>query len=649
MTNKLGNKSYTRIYRDWIVNINGRSVLEADIDGTTYRRNINEDITSISMNYNIDAPPATCDIEVQSPRHKVQGQEVSYVTPRGPLVKDFDEVIVYVKGRFRNEEGQFEYIETFRGVVTRIVDTAEGNNHRITLNCSDMLYFWKIMRMNISPSLLNRSSYSVETTNANKKAIYGDRNPFEIIAYISGVFSVDLALERTMYVSKKLEKAFRNDPSNSSIMDYWKKRLKQTKDRTKLFGLSSISVSSSTKNDDKSRRTSGLIKKLGQEGNATGSHSTRVGNGREFKSLEVSIDKNSINSFKPYELVFIPGLYEDEFKNRLEIAQEVARICGFEFYQDTSGYIMFKPPFYNIKVSETDNPIYVLDDKDIISADYSSNAEEVVTEMIVKGVFSTRYEFNVNEGIKAFYRDGKLVRDYGVQTQNVEVSWIRTGLQALQFAISEMDRINSYRYQANFTIPGRPELHLGMPLYIKSYDQYWYITGISHSISGDSFTTTIATTAKRSKFYHEGNVLKKAELVMNLINEDEESNPDRQIKTYILQGDANKIVVRPGSTTSVRLDGDTIVQPLSDGDGYEVIGGFEYGRGLFVDSSGDPLTSSGEKLSFPTISDIITNYEVKKKEEPETVSDNKNVIIASKSVVEEATTPLTKGSIPVSP
>jgi len=612
MSNKLGNKQYTRLYRDWIVLINDKPEVELISEGRSYKRDINEDVTSISANYNIDAPPATCDIEIQAPRHKSQGEPLPYRDGSKVQIKDFDEIKVYARNRFKYPDGKTEFSEIFRGIVIRIVDSGEGNNHRITLNCVDMLYWWKIMRMNINPSLINRLTYSFRTKNDAKKTIYGDRNPYEIISYISKIYKIDFAGDNTKFVPRTQAEAFVADTNASCAMEVWEDRFKKVERKLAFYGLAGATdsdESKTNKRDIKAQSGSKAKRDSNRSRSSSADSVSQIDETDQFKTVTIDIDKNSLIKFKPFEQIFIPSAFQDEYKTRLEIAQELARICGYEFFQDTGGYITFKPPFYNVKIDRSAAPVYVVEEPDLISADFSSNSEEVVTEMSVKGVYSTQYNSSLDEGVRAFYRDGYMACQYGIQTQNMEVAWIRSSTQALQYAVSELDKINSYRFQASLSITGRPELRLGMPIYIASHDAYWYITGIAHNLSSDSFTTTITATAKRDKFFHKGQEMKNAVLKSEAMGVD--PNNDSRIKTHVVQSVNG--VMSTGSVSTVTVSKDTIELPVSDELGYELTGGFPYGRSFTVNEKGNIEDSSGRVISPSTVPDILTNYEIKNK------------------------------------
>ena len=52
------------------------------------------------------------------------------------------------------------------------------------------------------------------------------------------------------------------------------------------------------------------------------------------------------------------------------------------------------------------------------------------------------------------------------------------------------------------TIPGRPEVRLGYPIYIEHRDSFHYIKSINHSFDfGGSFSTTLALETERRKIH----------------------------------------------------------------------------------------------------------------------------------------------------
>jgi hypothetical protein len=76
-------------------------------------------------------------------------------------------------------------------------------------------------------------------------------------------------------------------------------------------------------------------------------------------------------------------------------------------------------------------------------------------------------------------------------------------------AAAEMAKINGRAYQGSVTIPLRPEIRLGYPVYIQHLDTYYYITGISHSFNfGGTASTNLSLEFRRERVFENNNVLK---------------------------------------------------------------------------------------------------------------------------------------------
>jgi hypothetical protein len=76
--------------------------------------------------------------------------------------------------------------------------------------------------------------------------------------------------------------------------------------------------------------------------------------------------------------------------------------------------------------------------------------------------------------------------------------------------VSHLDVLNAGTNSCSITIPIRPELRTGHPIYVEHIDCFYYIAGLAHSFSfGGSCTTTLQLTAKRAKWIPPGDPTKK--------------------------------------------------------------------------------------------------------------------------------------------
>jgi hypothetical protein len=233
--------------------------------------------------------------------------------------------------------------------------------------------------------------------------------------------------------------------------------------------------------------------------------------------------------------------------------------------------------------------------------------------------------------------DVDLCKKYGVRYQEITVNYINDARLAQSVALGQMNLINSKCVTGSITLPGRPEMRLGYPIYIEHRDAFYYVKTINHSFDyGGSYTTTLSLETERKKVYNFGNMMDPDQvddgkwknvlkdmvyrLASTELTTDETlkatQNPTAQAFTppdiwtldntqkklqdiqtaensiyslrqgkYILS--VRKALVRTdGKAPELPPDPDAeksiteITVPFTDEDGYRVVGGFPYGRGL---------------------------------------------------------------------
>jgi hypothetical protein len=199
-------------------------------------------------------------------------------------------------------------------------------------------------------------------------------------------------------------------------------------------------------------------------------------------------------------------LFESSYESKMDIAQKVCEVTQFEFYQDVDGDLVFKPPLYNIDTSSS--RVYRIEDIDIISATYSEK-EPTATYVTAKGGHFRNMALGSgleNEwGVQGQYIDYRLVAQFGWRPYSFETMYF-TSARAMFFAgVNRLDRVNAGRTSANITIPIRPEMRPGYPIYIPYLDVHYYVVGFNHAYSaGGQCTTTLQCEAKRAKFFPPG-------------------------------------------------------------------------------------------------------------------------------------------------
>ena len=218
--------------------------------------------------------------------------------------------------------------------------------------------------------------------------------------------------------------------------------------------------------------------------------------------------------------------------NRLDVIREVVKQIDFEAYQDLDGKIIVKPPLYNLDVvnlgprtAMTTN--LTNDSKNSLTnpatAIYPSNnpfvipLAEILTEQesedqaairrtrtTVRGnvLPSFQIEWANNISPVAQYIDvGKLAK-FGLREEPlIMVPWIPFDKVVLfAHAAAETARANRGYRTYTFTIPMRPELKLGFPVFIPHRDMYAYIKSITLNFQiGGTATMTVSCDSIRRR------------------------------------------------------------------------------------------------------------------------------------------------------
>ena len=153
---------------------------------------------------------------------------------------------------------------------------------------------------------------------------------------------------------------------------------------------------------------------------------------------------------------------------------------------------------------------YVIKPYDIISNSFQIDAEGIVTSMQVRTVFTYPLrDVQYPSGI-GYHIDVDLASKYGIRHRIQTAEWIASAKSANQLALGYMALINSKCTTGTLTIPGRPEIRMGHPIYIDHRDSFHYVRGINHTFDyGGTFTTSLTLEAERMKQYaDDGSVYK---------------------------------------------------------------------------------------------------------------------------------------------
>lgn len=539
---------------DFLVYLNGDTSLPGC---PTCRHNIdlNEFINSVSVDFGVEPGASNCSIGMAIPRHYGD----TLFRDGNTLLRPALEIHVYFRGYFpmkglttpnsRPVAGvnlgdipQHPYYPVFHGVVTQVTHEYSGGFYTANMTCAGMLHFWETQKVS---GASGGSFFGARPVNSGvQTTLTGHpmtgKTPYGIIYTLyrdtAGVADgVGFALSsRTNYGAIN---AATGDSLYAMTLRYWEQRF-----RGKIYGLrmhgasgqlftssqqaylslyrtnaigggsphSTANVNNSTAHpsDDIFAQDPTLLLGLraqGEDGRVLRQPDTRLGGAVDNRG-RIGLDVMQLQAFPTdigsYGQV---NLWESTYESKMDIATAVTNVCGYEFYQDADGDLVFKPPLYNLDTSSS--RVYRIEPEDIVSINFTE-AEPNATYCIIKGGAFQNMRGVVDEsewGMRSTYVDYKLVAQYGWKEASLESTYYTNAKSAYYFAISHLDKQNVGVNGCSVTIPLRPEIRPGYPVYIPHIDCFYYVTQVSHAFNlGSECTTTLTLTARRRKFLPPG-------------------------------------------------------------------------------------------------------------------------------------------------
>lgn len=450
----------------------------------------------------------------------------------------------------------YPYYHVFHGVVTSVSFSYSPGVRTATINCGSMLHFWSYQNMSS-----NASAFGTRPSNSkNRVSLLGHNftgmHPYEIIYTLfhdtaGAAGAVSFVLDQKTNVDAVLGE----NSLYSMTIKYWEQRFSQRMFNLRLHGatgalfntmqatamakLSASEVQSAFNNRSPrvgnqgvgqnfmgGLRALGLVADRNQASSKTEEQQTAnaqaLGQAQGQQPNQAQINQASFGNSggfrngKPMDInVFMMeayvkdigqiasiNLFESSYETKMDIANKVCEVTGFEFYQDVDGDCVFKPPMYNLDTSGS--RIYRIEDIDIISF-RESEKEPDVTFMVTKGSqFANLSGTGVDGewGVQGTFIDYPLVAKYGWRSGSFETAYFNDARQCFFASINRMAVMNAGINSGTLTIPIRPEMRPGYPVYIVSQDCYYYCTSVSHSYQiGGACQTTLQLVAKRKKFF----------------------------------------------------------------------------------------------------------------------------------------------------
>lgn len=505
--------------------------------------NLNQVLGIDKFNAFTEAPP-----EPEPPQViEVAPAEESSFQPASEIALDPPAPVVADGPNFLEEAGlgtsgledilAYPYYPVFHGVVTRVDHSYSGGVQSVSVACSSMLHFWSYHNMST-----NASQFGARPSNSKLKVSMVGHNftgmhPYEIMYSLyhdtaGAAGSVGWHLRDKTNVAAKSE--LNGESLFSLNIKYWEKRFNQGFNKLRMHGatgelfsaaqaqflsrLSSNKLVSLIKgrfNDPQTQKESG-DKILSQAAslNLFGKNKLESllwaqknrptasgGSGLEINLADMQAYVSNLGNWGQV------NLFEATYETKLDVAQKVMQITNFEFYQDMDGDYVFKPPFYNMDTSSS--RVYRIEEIDIISMSFSESEPEVTYITLKTGVFKNLQVSGLDGewGNRGQYIDYRLVAQFGWRPSNWESEYLNDPKALFYAAVSRMDVLNINRFSASVSIPLRPEMRPGYPVFIKcqNVDAFYYCASFSHAFSwGGQCTTSLQLAGRRAKFFPPG-------------------------------------------------------------------------------------------------------------------------------------------------
>ena len=530
------NRTLVRHTPDAIVYINGHA--EFSVCASCNKKlDLNKYITSVSCNAGVESnASATVALSVPKMSSDVFSHDGNYVLRPGL------EVIIFMRGYFPMEGyallGQesdesdtpvYPYYQVFRGVVTSVSHEFSGGFYSASMSCSNMLNFWSNQYLSTNGAVFGpRPDGSGVSPNLTGHTFTG-MSPYSIIYTLmrtgfGAAYSVGWSINQRTNVSAESDSSDKSLYSHAA--EWWEKRWQSSSMKLRMYGFDGsvfnafeqayVGMFGSKAADRKFIKSYNTL----PDGTSSNFNMTKgrqeaaraIGySGAETTAAFMDSKGYRLDALKMQAFTFDMGnianvnFFESEYMSKLEIADAVTGITGFEFYQDVDGDLVFKPPFYNMDTS--DDPVYVIEDRDLISIGETESEPEATYVKGTGGLFgNTTGVLSGEFGTKqAMFIDWRLVAKFGWKETSFESHYLNNASQLYVSAISRLDEANAGSKSADITIPIRPEIRPGYPVYVRSLDCFFYVRDVNHSFSpGGECTTTLTCIAKRAKFLPPG-------------------------------------------------------------------------------------------------------------------------------------------------
>ncbi len=508
----------------------------------------NSFVTSFNAGYDTDLLVPSASIQLQVPNF----QKHLFQMPGGNnLIQTMMQVQVFAKGYYFGNDGSTLLRRVFKGIVSHVAYSDDGKMLQIQVQCYGTLHLMELMQVDLSPSVISNSPREVVAT----KTQLAFCNPYLMLLHMFvRAISTEGFYVNTVTGGKISTDAFKGSVTQG-YMAKWQQILGGLQKDVHIYGLTDKDNPTTQGNTKLSpvkfledKRTKGASQNV---------HAveTEAAQTKRLASVTPSDGTNPFPAIRQYLPDMEVGgiqLLNGKIINRLDEIRTISRLILFEGYQDVDGKIIFKPPLYNLDVTnigtETDtvpsassgsggaqnpqaagssttptNPATTIASNPVTEINANNNPfvinlAEIITEqetedqaairttrMTVSGNWEPTFQFNGNPQLleTVEYIDIPKLQKFGLREEPTRpVGWFKNGDRFGLFAYAASETVRNNRGYRTYqvTIPMRPELKLGFPCFIPHRDMYGYIKGIQLQYTqGGQATMTVSMDAIRRR------------------------------------------------------------------------------------------------------------------------------------------------------
>jgi hypothetical protein len=503
----LQDRDVTKQCPDVVCFIDGQNYLNNPFLGTEpgVRVPFNDYLSSFEVSYDVDALVPSGSVTLVVPN----SADHQFRTPGGNnLLTTMSDIRVYGKGYYLSPEGNTVYHQIFRGFITSVNYNIDGKHTIISISCAGAMGLLERMQVDMAPS---RMAYAAQEVTPFTSTCW-NLGPIDQIAW---VFLYGSMLDGFDQMVSLRQRHF--DPTQpfhaavaAGMAAMWQPLLYDLARDVHIFGkpnvtdvLTSIRLATAhpeTANEPYSKSVMAIARdRVGKLSPSDASAADML----YTEQLRGYLPDHGWGNIQPLN---------SKVTSRLERLNYLTKLIGFEAYQDIDGGIIFKPPLYNLDVLNISNPNDPAFDSKLLDL-YGKNNPFVVqlaeilaesetedesavraTRVIVRGSLSPGWQVPGTETVLAVAEEFDIPKmaQFGLRMEPpIEAPWFRDGDSKGQhgYAALELARANRAFRTYSLTIPLRPELKLGFPMYLPHRDMYGYIKGVTISYTQGSNAT----------------------------------------------------------------------------------------------------------------------------------------------------------------